>query len=190
MNNFKKIITCLLISLFSISLIPNNVFALDLKDKNRNEKEEIEYFNDGTLNLGEKEFKILNAIENIPDEIIASGSDSINEYFKEKGINEIKVSDKVRKKRGVVGCISAVGIAVVVNFTPAKIAKVKSVLKAVGGAAKFVKKTVGLYNKFKATKAKLAAAKAAVSAAAQNISGREILLELFSLGSVYSECFE
>lgn len=190
MNNLKKIITCLLISLFSISLIPNNVFALDLKDKNNNEKEKIEYFNDGTLNLGEKEFKILNAIENIPDEIIASGSDSINKYFKEKKISEIKVSDKVRKKRGIVGCISAVGIAVVVNFTPAKIAKVKSVLKAVGGAAKFVKKTVGLYNKFKATKAKLAAAKAAVSVAAQNISGREILLELFSLGSVYSECFE
>lgn len=94
----KKIITYLLISLFSISLIPNNVFALDLKNKNSNEKEEIEYFNDGTLNLGEKEFKILNAVENILDEIIASGSDSINEYFKEKGINQIKSSDKFRKK--------------------------------------------------------------------------------------------
>ncbi|ELU5588518.1 hypothetical protein SCB17_003031 [Clostridium perfringens] len=98
MNNLKKIITYLLISLFSISLIPNNVFALDLKNKNSNEKEEIEYFNDGTLNLGEKEFKILNAVENILDEIIASGSDSINEYFKEKGINQIKASDKFRKK--------------------------------------------------------------------------------------------
>lgn len=52
------------------------------------------------------------------------------------------------------------------------------------------KKTVVLYKKFKVTKVKLSAAKPAVSAAAQNISDREILLELFLLGSVYSECFE
>ena len=88
MNNLKKIITCFLISLFSISLISNNVFALDLKSENRNE-EETKDFSDGILNLGEKEFKIL--------ETIVSGLDSINKYFKEKGINEIKVSDKIRK---------------------------------------------------------------------------------------------
>lgn len=188
MNKFKKLTIYLLLSVFIISLIPNKVFASEFENKIINE--EVEYFNDGTLILGETEFKVLQAIENIPDETIASGSDSINRYFYEKGITQIKVSDKVRQKRGVVGCISAVGVALVVNFTPAKIAKAKSVLKAVGGAAKFVQKAVGFYNKFKATKAKLAAAKSAISAVAANVSGRDILLELFSLGSVYSACFE
>lgn len=152
--------------------------------------EDEKLFDDGTLILGNEEFEVLSAIENIPDEVIASGSERINQYFHEKGITRIRVSDKIRQKRGTVGCISAVGIALVVNLTPAKIAKAKSALKALGGAANFVYKTVGLYNKFKATRAKLAAAQAAVSAAAANVGGREILLELFSLGSVYSECFE
>lgn len=148
------------------------------------------YFNDGTLILGEREFETLKAIEEIPDEIIAAGSQSINQYFLNKGIKTIIVSDKTRNKRGVVGCISAVGIAIVVNFTPAKIAKAKSVLKAVGGAAKYVQKAVGLYNKYKAFKHKAEAARIAIAEAAANVSGREILLDLFSLGSVYSECFE
>lgn len=150
----------------------------------------MEYLDDGTLILGEAEFEVLSAIENIPDEVIPSGSESINQYFHEKGITRIKVSDKIRKKRGIVGCVSAVGIALVVNLTPAKIAKAKSALRALGGAATFVQRVVGLYNKFKATKAKIAAAQSAIAVAAANVNGREILLELFSLGAVYSECFE
>lgn len=190
MQNFKKVITYFLLILFSISLIPNNVFASNLENNTNSEYEDIEYFDDGTLILSEKEVKILNTIEHIPDEVIANGSNSINNYFKEKGVTEIKVINKIRKKRGIVGCISAIGIATVVNFTPVKIAKLKGVLKAVGGTAKFVRRTVGLYNKFKATKTKFLAAKTAIFTAANNISGREVLLELFSLGSVYSECFE
>ncbi|MFA9414418.1 MULTISPECIES: hypothetical protein [unclassified Streptococcus] len=166
-----------------VSLVENN-YSTDYS------YEGVEFFDDGTLILGEEEFEILSAIENLPDEVIAGGSESINQYFHEKGINRIKVSERVRQKRGVIGCISAVGVALLVNLTPAKIAKAKSALKALGGAANFVYKAVGLYNKFKATRAKLAAAQAAVAAAAANVSGREILLELFSLGSVYSECFE
>lgn len=171
----------------------NENTAASLVENNRSEdhsNKNAEFFNDGTLILGEDEFKVLNAIENIPDEVIASGSERINQYFHEKGITQIKVSDKIRQRRGAVGCISAVGLALLVNFTPAKIAKAKSALKALGGAASFVYKAVGLYNKFKATRAKLAAAQAAVATAAANVNGREVLMELFSLGSVYSECFE
>lgn len=84
MNKFKKLTIYLLLSVFIISLIPNKVFASEFENKIINE--EVEYFNDGTLILGETEFKVLQAIENIPDETIASGSDSINRYFYEKGI--------------------------------------------------------------------------------------------------------
>ncbi|HEL1290015.1 TPA: hypothetical protein TVN94_001997 [Streptococcus equi subsp. zooepidemicus] len=203
-KKLTKTITLILLAVLTLSnTLPSIVYA----DENTNtgvfdvaltennyltepSYEDVEFFNDGTLILEEKDFNILNAIENIPDEIVASGSEKINQYFYEKGITQIKVSDKVRQKRGVIGCISAVGLALIVNLTPAKIAKAKSALKALGGAANFVRKTINLYNKFKATKAKITAAKAAVTAAAANINGREILLELFSLGSVYSECFE
>ncbi|MFU2206849.1 hypothetical protein [Streptococcus pluranimalium] len=203
-KKFTKTITLILIALLTLSNTPSFIAFADenidasianipLVENNHSTElssGDVEFFDDGTLILGEEEIKILNAIENIPDETIASGSESINQYFYENGITQIKVSDKIRQRRGAVGCISAVGIALLVNLTPAKIAKAKGALKALGGTAKFVYKTIGLYNKFKATKAKLTAAKAAITAAAANVSGREVLIELFSLGSVYSECFE
>ncbi|GAB6170077.1 hypothetical protein JCM1393_25370 [Clostridium carnis] len=187
MKKYKKIISSILVLSMILSINTSLVQAATNEEYNISD---ITTFDDGTLILGEKEVEVLLLIENMPDDIIESGAYSVNKYFAENGRPDLTVSDTVRSKRGVVGCVSAIGIAVLVNFTPAKLAKVKSVLKAVGGATKFVNKTVGLYNKFKAAKGKLAAAKAAVSGAAAGVSGRDILLELFSLGGVYSACFE
>ena len=183
-NNFFRLICCVLIFTTVISFIPNVAYAANSK------LSECPTFNDGTLILDESTVETLLLIENIPDKVIQESSKSINQYFEENGRPDLRSYDRIRVKKGAVGCIAAVGGAIAVNLTPAKILKVKSALKAVGGTVKFINKTVGLYNKYKATKSKLLAAKLAIENATKNISGREVLIGLFSLGGVYSECFE
>jgi len=95
---------------------------------------------------------------------------------------------------GIVGCVSAVGLAIVTNLIPiTKIAKIKAAIKAAGGTTTFVKALIPAYKAARAAKkTKIQSIKAAINKAAKKASpeAKRALLDLFNLGNVYSSCFE
>lgn len=90
----------------------------------------------------------------------------------------------------VSSCAGSVGYAAVTNFTPAKILKVKSAIKTVRGATKFIKKwnlLIKLLEKLgKEKKAVKAVAKKAARKAGPDT--REALLDLFGVTTIVSAC--
>ncbi|KXY17188.1 hypothetical protein [Bacillus sp. FSL K6-0067] len=93
---------------------------------------------------------ILQAIEDIPDDLLQEDSPSIavNKYFKEKNVdlqvyNEAK-GETSRVKRGAWSCSLAIGELIVTNAIPiAKLVKIKKYVKALGGAWNTAKLLVG-----------------------------------------------
>ena len=76
---------------------------------------------------------VLTVLETMPDGVIKKGQPAIKEYFNNHGVT-------VNGDRGVVGCTSAIGYAVVSGLVaPAKLLKIKKGLKALGGAKTFAK---------------------------------------------------
>ena len=142
--------------------------------------------------------EILTAIENMPDEVIMQGEEAIKTYLENEvsfplGLEEGQGLSDVRMASigSIAGCVGAVGTAIVVNFTPAKILKIKSALKSVGGATKFVKAIKPYYKMSREDKlSKTASLKQAVRLAAKDAGpdAREALLDLFGVSSVIGSC--
>ncbi|UXU27415.1 hypothetical protein MUA13_13635 (plasmid) [Staphylococcus aureus] len=131
--------------------------------------------------------QFLTTVENIPDSVLAKGDKATNEYIQKEN------SNLTTSERGAVGCASAIGLAIASNaFSAAKIAKVKEVLKAAGGAKTFATKLVPAYKEARKTMSKKDAAVSAVKTA-ESAAGPQALsaaIGFFSVGQVYSECFE
>ncbi|MEC1693693.1 hypothetical protein P9E05_19970 [Bacillus mojavensis] len=137
--------------------------------------------------------EVFSAIEALPDSVIAEGDQAVVDWLKEN--SNIPVQQKGEfVTLGVVGCVSAVGLAIVSNLIPiAKVAKIKSAIKAAGGATKFVKALIPAYKAARRMgKSKYNSVKVAVSKAAKKASpeAKRALIDLFNLGSIYSSCFE
>ncbi|WP_374017315.1 hypothetical protein ABU162_24600 [Paenibacillus thiaminolyticus] len=93
---------------------------------------------------------VLQAIENIPNELLESGdSSAINQYFRSKNVDIIVFNDakgeKFRvKQQGWWGCSLAIGELLVLNAVPvAKIAKIKKYIKSLGGTVEAAKLLMG-----------------------------------------------
>ena len=131
--------------------------------------------------------QFLTTVENIPDSVLAKGDKATNEYIQKENTN-LTTSD-----RGAVGCASAIGLAIAGNaFSASKITKVKEVLKAAGGAKTFAKKLVPAYKKARKSMSRKNAAISAVKQAGSAASPQALsaAIGFFSVGEVYSQCFE
>lgn len=148
--------------------------------------------------------KIFKAVEDIPMSVARQGEQAttkwLENYLGEKvtlvsSVPPTKTSDNTSVRSvNVVGCVSAVGIALAGNFfAPAKLLKVKSAIKAAGGATTFVKTLISTYKAARAAKAtKQAAISKGINAAAKAAGpeAKAALLDFFYIGSIYSACFE
>lgn len=153
--------------------------------------------------LSEDEYamiEMLSAIENMPDEVIAQGSEAIEEYLNQEVDFPIKsaapiknsgLSTRSMNPLELAGCASAIGGALITNLTPAKVLKAKSAIKAVGGATTFVKRLKPYYTMSREDgMSKSKAMRQAVSMAAQDAGPetRKALSELFAIGAVLGAC--
>lgn len=139
-------------------------------------------------NVNEQELtQFLTSVENIPDSVLEKGDKATNDYIQKEN------SNLTTSERGAVGCASAIGLAIASNaFSAAKIAKVKDVLKAAGGAKTFAQKLVPAYKEARKSMSKKDAAVSAVKSAG-SAAGPQALsaaIGFFSVGQVYSDCFE
>lgn len=161
--------------------------------------------NENTYQFSQTEFaeleKTLYLIDAIPDEVIEQGPQTTAEWLSAyTGDMYITDGDKFYNTSkvetlGVIGCISAVGLAIAENlFSFTKIAKIKDVIKAGGGVTKFIGNLVPA---FKVARSEWGysiseAIGYAVKTAAQD-AGPELIsaaIGFFSIGDIYSSCFE
>lgn len=152
-----------------------------------------------TQNTSKEEEKLidtLSAIENIPDSVIENGEDAIKEYLEEKDVPyqpDMEMNSGLRSASvgGVAACAGSVGYAAVTNLTPAKLTKVKSAIKSVGGATKFVKAMKPLYKQAKKQGLKKGAAvKQAAKGTAKKAGPdtKEALLDFFGANVIIGSC--
>ncbi|WP_445002022.1 hypothetical protein [Exiguobacterium alkaliphilum] len=171
-----------IVLLFSVAFIPMGVASAE------------EELSEEDLEL----IELLTAIENMPDEIILQGEDAIKAHLESEVSFHLELNEngesvvfRVASVSSIAGCVGAVGTALVVNFTPAKILKIKSALKSVGGATKFVKAVKPYYQMSREDKlSKTASLNQAVRLAAKDAGPdtREALLDLFGVSSVVGSC--
>lgn len=161
--------------------------------------------NENTYQFSQTEFaeleKTLYLIEAIPDGVIEQGAQKTAEWLSAyTGDTYITDGDKfynVSKVeiRGVIGCISEVGIAIAENlFAFAKIAKIKDVIKAGGGVTKFIGNLVPA---FKVARSEWGYSISEAIGYAVKIAAKDAKDELitaaigfFGIGNIYSACFE
>ncbi|MEV2910802.1 hypothetical protein [Paenibacillus larvae] len=132
---------------------------------------------DHVVNLGGEEgYKLLEQIESIPDEIInTNDANQINAYLKEKNIDFTVKSDRV--KRGWRGCSLAIAGAIVTTAIPiAKLAKIKSLVNALGGVKEAAKIIWGATTKGEKWKA-------------LGEAGKDLVAELAGITAVKTACF-
>ncbi|MGG5179657.1 hypothetical protein ACQYAC_10050 [Bacillus sp. MM09(2025)] len=177
----KKGAICLITALF---LLFSTIFTANSTAISPNSEVDEEY---------QELLEVLLAIEALPDSVIAEGDGAVVKWLQENSNIPVQRHSEI-VTLGVVGCISAVGTAIITNVIPiAKIAKVKSAIKAAGGATKFVKTLIPAYKAARQSgKSKRNAVKIAVNKAAKKASpeAKRALLEFFNIGNVYSACFE
>lgn len=143
-------------------------------------------------------------IEEIPESVVLEGTDSILAWFEANTTNEDileaidaetkPVSGEEFTTFGVIGCVSAVGVALVtLAWAPSKILKVKSALKALGGTTKFVTKAIDYYNNYRKLGYKRTIAwERAVKGASANVAPelKDALLGFFGITAIISACAE
>lgn len=135
--------------------------------------------------------KVFQAIESIPDEVIEQGEEATTQWLQKN--TDLVLQDGEIQIQGVVGCVSAVGTAILTNVIPwAKLAKVKDAIKAAGGATTFVKTLIPAYKEARKKNSKAQSVKIAVNKAGAKAGPevRRALLDFFNVGNVYSSCFE
>ncbi|WP_081374744.1 hypothetical protein [Bacillus licheniformis] len=156
-------------------------------------------------NLGKSE-KALYAIEEIPESVINQGTDAILDWFRNNigdhvlvdeinaaaATKQAEQSDKQFQVKGVWGCISTAGLAIVtLAWTPAKLLKIKKALKAFGGVGTFVRKSISYYNYYKKKyRSTNTAWKKAVAKAAKKASPdvKKALLDFFGISAIVDAC--
>ncbi|WIK64529.1 hypothetical protein [Gleimia hominis] len=134
--------------------------------------------------IEEQLFDAFQHIESIPDEILAKDDpQALQDWY----------YALPRERVNWIACGAAIGLAVVTNFSPAKLIKIKSAIKTVGGAVTFAKKVSSIYKKTRLRGLiKKSALNAAVTDAAK-AAGPEVQqfsIELFNSRNVYRACFE
>lgn len=133
----------------------------------------------------------LSAIEELPDSVIRKGEDAAKAWLRRRLNIDYQAGDP--QPRGVLGCISAVGIAIVGNALPYfKLLKIRQAIRAAGGVRIFVRAFLGAYRYLRSVGyTRYGAIKGAIARAARasSRSTRQALLELFYLGSVADACF-
>ncbi|MFF2878536.1 hypothetical protein ACFVR2_19670 [Gottfriedia sp. NPDC057991] len=152
------------------------------------------------------------AIEQIPDEVVSQGTDEIINWFK-LNIDNTNILEDLNNPEivnnpifidedsefsiqpyGVLGCISAVTVALIgLAWAPSKILKVKSAIKALGGTSKFVKTAINYYKNYRKlgytkTYAWERAVKGASATTAPEL--KSALLQFFGVTAIVSVCVE
>ncbi|WP_197077795.1 hypothetical protein [Actinobaculum suis] len=133
------------------------------------------------------------AIEEIPDSVLQAGDAAAQSWLKARLGDDFHSQPGSVTTFGVVGCVSAIGLAIVTNLPIFKITKIRTALKAAGGATKFVKTFKRVYDAQRKAKVSFkTAVSRAVKRAAKKAGpeAQQTLIELFNLGNVYSACFE
>lgn len=128
-------------------------------------------------------------LENIPDQVIAQGDAATTTYLQGKfgtpGAGQVQAF-------GIVGCISAIGVAILSIVGP--VSKIKAVVKAAGGAWKLAKTLSKAYKAArKAGFSRGDAIRWARNEAVKSVTRadyKNILISLLSAGAVVGECFE
>lgn len=193
MSFYKKLIS----SVLSGVLVFSAVGSVSAADSDQIALEEASLENDAYISDEQAKDleEVFAAIETLPEDVLNEGDEAVVDYLQDNVSDGIVVKEEGDVVAfGVVGCASAIGLAIISNVFPiSKITKLKSVIKTAGGATTFAKTLVKSYNsarKFKATKS--AAIKIAVKAAAKK-SGPDTVaavIEIFNVGSIYGACFE
>ncbi|UXR30471.1 hypothetical protein [Staphylococcus simulans] len=183
--NFKKVAFSLsaLTVLFSVT----SQTYVDAVEQISSENESSSLYTNEELDM-EGLTRTLSAIEHMPDSVINEGKPAIENYLNEQGIGVQTYGASVSN---YAACTGAIGYALVTNFTPAKIAKVKSALKAAGGTLTFVKKMSGAYKQLrKLGHSKQSAVKnaAAQAAKAAGPDVKEALLDFFGIATIVGAC--
>lgn len=185
-NKLLVIFTAVLLAFSMTSLSINKAYANEAHNKD--------------LSLQDEHLiEFLTEIENMPDHVIQEGNNAIKAYleketdfdFNASKLPNGEVAIQPASLGGIASCVGAVGTAIVVNFTPAKILKVKSALKSVGGATKFVKALKPYYKMSREDGlSKTASIKQAVKLAAGDAGpdAKEALLDLFGVSTVVGAC--
>lgn len=134
----------------------------------------------------------LSEIEQIPSSVIKKGEKATKEWLRRR----LNVDDRAgtRQSRGLVGCISAVGVAIIGNALPyLKIVKIRAAIRAAGGTRTFVSMFLSTYRWARSRGySRYFAIRLGIrrAARASGPEAQQALLELFYLGQVYSACFE
>ena len=141
--------------------------------------------------------KVFEAVENIPEEVVNQGEEATISWLESYTGEEIVIPNQPQEgvqTYGIVGCSSAIGLALVGNlFAPAKLTKIKTVIKGAGGAKTFAMTLNTTYKAgIKRGLSKSEAIQNGVKAASKNAGPevQEALLDFFYVGTVYSACFE
>lgn len=136
---------------------------------------------------------VFKAIEEIPDSVLQAGDAAAQSWLKTRLGDGFHSESGGISTFGVVGCVSAIGLAIVTNLPIFKITKIRTALKAAGGVTKFVKTFKRVYDAQRRAKVPF---KTAVSRAVRRAAkkagpkAQRTLIELFNLGIVYDACFE
>jgi hypothetical protein len=200
MSSFKKVsfkatILSLVFLLFSAS-ISTSTFASEAsvertQTPNNSSSEEVIFENQEVIEGFEELFL---AIENMPDEIAYSEDEEMIREWLISEMNLLGNNEGEFQTFGVVGCTSAIGLAILTNAIPiAKISKVRDAIRAAGGARTFANSLITNYDLYRsAGYARNTAVNRAVRRAASDAGPetRRALLDFFNIGNVYSACFE
>lgn len=166
------------------------------------------YTQDFSMNLSSEQLnkeeqdliKLFEAIEKMPESVINKGSAAIEKYmYEQTGIHYSSDASKSMSNQSfrsagvgdILSCTGAIGYALVTNLTPAKVLKVKSALKSVGGATTFVKSLIPYYKMARADKmSRTKALRTAVSYAAKDAgpAAKEALLDFFGIAGIAGAC--
>jgi hypothetical protein len=150
---------------------------------------------------------VLDAIDKLPNGIIKQGPEKIAKWLENKTglyvtidenetllFSEIDPSTQPQfQTRGIAGCVSAVGIALVGNGIPlSKITKVKKAIKALGGVTATVKKVKKAYDEYRFNGfSRNDSIKKALNSATKGLAGdtKAALLDFFYISGVIANCF-
>lgn len=151
---------------------------------------------------------ILQAIENLPDEVISMGAHETAAWLQDETGFLVSVDDDgnlqfadpylasyddMLLRASIPGCIGAVGIALISNGIPfLKILKVRSALKALGGTKKAITKIKKYYDDFRRKgNSRSNAIKKALNKASSSLGkdAQKALLDFFNLSNVAANCF-
>lgn len=196
--SFKSVILSLVFLLFSASISTSTAFAggngnSEEKVQNANEVVSDEIILDNPEAVEEFE-ELFSAIEHMPDEIAYSENEEVIREWLIAEMNLSNSSNGQFQTMGIVGCSSAIGLAILTNALPiTKIAKVRDAIRAAGGARTFANSLISNYDLYRsAGYARNTAVNRAVRNAASDAGPetRRALLDFFNVGNVYSACFE